>query len=385
MFINPITHRSNRRMRTKLLMLFFLAGPAKLPAQLFDELALSRFARPIGLGDAYTGIAEGLEALHYNTAGLAGLDQPAAIYANGVGEASVDGMTHATDAAVAIPLPSAFGVAGVSYSTSSTGTLWSSYVVSAHVARRIGSGFSAGMDLHYYDFRGELRDETLRYGRDASFSAHAFDISPSLMYTLDHPLLDRWSDRLCIGVLLRNAFSPRVAITGSALDPGTDCNTFQQLRCGASYRITPSLDFGGPYAPLQLVVAGDVVFFTNDNDGLTGANPYLFVRWRQNFGVELTFFELLQLRFGRENERSIKEVAGSSIFIPASHYGIGIILPATIMMEFGIPATVGFDFVVSDWDKIDEDSGGLHNSLSGFSFASPVQNSAFSVKATAHL
>ncbi|MGE5402172.1 MAG: hypothetical protein ACM3S2_17375 [Ignavibacteriales bacterium] len=94
------------------LLIYFNASAQSGAFYLYNT---SRFARVIRLGDAYTGVAKGLESMYYNTAGLANIDYYGAAFSNGHGICLMlfDKATPNDYTAVA-PLPKNCGTVGFS-------------------------------------------------------------------------------------------------------------------------------------------------------------------------------------------------------------------------------------------------------------------------------
>ena len=122
---------------------------------------------------------------------------------------------------------------------------------------------------------------------------------------------------------------------------------FQNIRIGTSYNFKPDLDNVYGLEPLSLLLAFDAVIFGADYD---------FRRWQPNYGIELTIFELLEVSFGRESEKKIKEVDYQSPQHPVNRYGFGLNIPLDYLLELSYKVNLKIDYCISDWQQIDENN-----------------------------
>ena len=80
----------------------------------FFEFNTARFSRIIGLGNAFTGLADDIESVYYNSAGIANLDYYAAIYSKGHGFALIIDDYKADDLAIILPVLKKLGIFALS-------------------------------------------------------------------------------------------------------------------------------------------------------------------------------------------------------------------------------------------------------------------------------
>jgi hypothetical protein len=81
-----------------------------------------------------------------------------------------------------------------------------------------------------------------------------------------------------------------------------------------------------------------------------GSN-YSFELFQPNYGIQITFFEVLSFSYGRESEAELKDVYSSSLAYPVSRYGIGIALPLHKLFNINNEVTAEVNYCESDWDN----------------------------------
>ena len=140
----------------------------------------------------------------------------------------------------------------------------------------------------------------------------------------------------------------------------------QVLRAGLSTIITPELPRVMNLNPVKFLIVADAVFYGSE---------YTFREWQPNFGLELTLLEILKFRYGRENEKQIKDDYDYSPQHPVKRYGAGITLPLHKWISSFNKIEIAFDYSNSDWDKIDESN----NSFSFWGNEPPIRE-AYSLK-----
>ena len=119
----------------------------------------------------------------------------------------------------------------------------------------------------------------------------------------------------------------------------------QILRFGVSTSFIPELKNIANLIPLKLIIVADAVFYGSE---------YEFNLWQPNYGIELKLLEILSFRFGRENEKELKDYSSFSQQHPVKRYGIGLSIPLHKLISDYNKIELSIDYSYSDWDKIDE-------------------------------
>ena len=94
-------------MRLLIFVIFLLSTQSNIFSQgrlLLTEFATSHFARSAAMGDAYTGVAEGVESAYINSAGLAFENQYGIIWGNGKGLTYMWGDISDFNIALSVPV-----------------------------------------------------------------------------------------------------------------------------------------------------------------------------------------------------------------------------------------------------------------------------------------
>lgn len=307
----------------------------------------SRFARSIRLGNAYTGVAEGPEAMFYNAAGITSQDAYGFVFSEGQGFAILMDGVKAFDYAITAPLPNHYGVLGVSINTLSMKPSddYKSVenIYSINYARKFLYNLSFGITASYYHIKVTNQASLLGL---TSVAGSAFDINLSSLYEIPGAFIFSENDALKIGFQIKNILNTKVKYDNTS---HTDYK-FQNIRIGASYSYMPELDKAFDLSPLEFMAAFDAVFL--------GSN-YDFINFQPNFGVELRLFEILQVSYGREVEKQIRETYTYSPQHPVNRYGIGIKAPLQKFVNLPFAIELKVDYSVSDWKKLDEEKDGL--------------------------
>lgn len=327
----------------------------------YEILGTSHYARAIRLGNSYAGIAEGTEAIYYNVAGLANLNGYSALYSNANGFAYFGGDIKANDLALTYGLPDEIGTIGFSFFSS----FFPNYnyddltvnMYNLSFGRKLFKGFSAGIGLNYYRLKAEyelpnplnLEDET----------GSAFDITLGLLYELPDEMKINYNDKFKAGIQFKNILNSQVNYSN---DYEGDY-LFQDIRIGASYLYNVEFDKVYNLELLKVLLTGDAVFKGTDYD---------FIEWNPNFGLEVTLLEILQLSYGRENMKQIKDNVGGTLQFPVNRFGFGLNVPLDYLLELSYKANLSINYSVSDWDKFDE-------SNPPFGYAEKIKNNSFSV------
>jgi hypothetical protein len=370
------------RLSIAVLFILVLAWTSTAQKGAFSEFASPRFARALAMGSAYTGVAEGLEATAYNSAGLADLRHPALAFSYGQGAVFLIDKVSPFDVVFAMPIPGSKIVAGASLSQLNlSDNTYDAHVscVSLHGAMPVVEGLSAGLDVQYYRWSvaNTARDEQ---NTPIQYSARvtSFDVSPAVLYSKHDFFWSKLRDRLRVGLRLRNALSLRGSIsydrplsTAEELD-----RNFQMLTLGASYSLV---------LPLEKITGKDPISIMVSSDLTRLGNRYAFPLERLNAGVELRLFELLRFWYGRENERALDHSAYSSTpQYPVTRLGVGLSFSPDDLKSLGMPLGIDIAYAYSDWDLIDEKTGYATTRLP-MPFPTPTPRHAFSATLTAPL
>jgi hypothetical protein len=303
----------------------------------FFTFNTSRFARTIGLGNAFTGLADDIEAVYYNSAGLANFDYYGAVYSKGQGFAFIIEDYTSDDFALILPIAKEIGI--FAFSIDRFLLLEGEYkehIYRLHFARQLFENFSLGTSINHY--RHSM--ESLSVGsEERDNSAGVFDISLSALFKLPITVNPSIDNETRFGFQFQNLIDSDVRINDN-----TD-SKHQTLRVGLSTAIIPKFQKQLSLMPLKFIIVADAVFY--------GGN-YKFDVFQPNFGLELALFEILKLRYGRENEIDINNSSNNSPQHPAKRYGIGLSIPLHKFIPNIEMAEVSFDYGYSDWDKIDE-------------------------------
>lgn len=70
--------------------------------------------------------------------------------------------------------------------------------------------------------------------------------------------------------------------------------------------------------------------------------------------MELDIYNILFLRYGRENEIQIKKRYLSTLLDPASTFGFGIVIPVHKIASLENTINLIFDYSYLDWDKVNK-------------------------------
>ncbi|QQS36080.1 MAG: hypothetical protein IPM56_17870 [Ignavibacteriales bacterium] len=329
------------------LIIFFLTE--YLSAQgAFTEYSTSHYARTIRLGNTYTGIAEGAEALYYNPAGIANSNSYELLFSNGIGLAPfVDG-TRPYDYAVVTPLPENLGTVGFSAQT-----FYYIYfretqenIFNLSYAYQFFNSLSVGLTAGYYHFHAVPQ---LSIGDwFISEEGSAIDLSLGVLYQLPANMKISDQDNFKIGLYIKNFLNSKIK-----LDP-TDKEYFlnQNIRAGISYRFIPSFSGTEKIHPIQLLAAIDLVYSGRDYD---------FRYYYPNYAVELSLYEILEISFGRESEKYLRDPGVHPLppQYPVNRYGIGLNAPLHLLFDSSNKMTIKFNYCKSDWEPINEENVNL--------------------------
>jgi hypothetical protein len=330
-------------MKRYLLIFFFqLINCTNTYAQ-FNFLNSSRFSRAIGMGNSYTGVAEGAETTFYNSSGLTFIDYYAIAYSYGIGYQYLL-ETIPFDIAIVIPFSPKVGTLALSShhlyldddKFMDSNNLSSIYRL--HYSRLILPSLSVGTSLDYYYHKYE---DVL----GAQKSDNAFDMSVSILYKIRQLLLPSYNEQFKIGLQFNNLIFSRLSDHLSK-GPG---GIMQVCRIGISYVLTPDLQKIYGLIPITFLFATDFVF-----DNHIESIKYKFDSLSPNFGFELKFLELISIRYGRENEINLSDTHYTTPQHPVSRYGIGVSIPLDKIISMKNRIPVLLDYSYSNWDHQDE-------------------------------
>ena len=301
----------------------------------FNEFRTSRFARVIGLGNAFTGLADDIESVYYNSSGLANIDYYAFSYSKGQGFAFTIDDYISDDFAVVLPLFKKLGIFALSFNRLSLPDFnYKEYIYQLHFARQLFEYFSIGSSINYYHIYSEDRIRS-------DISGNAFDMSFSALYIIPITSIPSIMNETRFGLQIQNLFDSDVHYAG---DMDSDPK-HQTLRVGLSTAVIPTFKKQFDLNPLKLIIIADAVFY---------GKSYKVEVLQPNFGLELALFEILKLRYGRENEIDINAPYENSPQHPVKRYGVGLALPFHKVLSNFEMAEVSIDYSYSNWDKLDE-------------------------------
>jgi hypothetical protein len=280
----------------------------------------TRYSRSIGLGNAYTGVAEGIETTYSNNAGLAAIDYYAAAYSSGQGSFVIRDY-DAYDIAAVVPLGPAIGTAAISYHALTIGEGSNAYfntsLLQAHFGRAFGDALAFGASLNYYRHAEniEVRNEQNIVIFSGERIRPAVDFGLSGLYTTKKLLLPSWNDVLKAGVHINNVLGPE------SLHPPDEAAILQQFSFGVSYRFSPMPEQVSGRVPLTFLLATALHYENAER------KRYTYDAARTSLGIELQVLELLQLRYGREDQRFLHGLDVIDSQHPVTRLGAGIVVP----------------------------------------------------------
>lgn len=328
----------------KMIFLFCLIGLTKMgwPATGFDFFHTSRFARAIGLGHAYTGIAEGVEATYYNSAGLAFMEGWGIAYSYGNGSQFLIPVTP-TDLAITTPDIGGLGhfALSVHYLVMETMGELRYVLYRLHNSHQLGNKFSIGGSLNLYQMSYKPED----WGEDQN--EQAIDLNLSGLYRLQEVFLSENQDMLKVGIQLTNLFAAELPDIDSGIRQNDTKQTLpQSLSMGISYTWQPNWTAANEMRILTLLAAFDLVY-----DNTLENETYKADRRLANMGVELRLMEILALRYGRENEDHLGDMEYTTPQYPVSRFGLGLNLPLHKFFDRKKKLVLLVDYAQGDWQN----------------------------------
>jgi hypothetical protein len=308
----------------------------------FYEFNTARFSRIIGLGNAFTGLADDIESVYYNSAGIANLEYYAAIYSKGHGFALIIDDYKADDLAIILPVLKKLGIFAFSvHRFTMLHNTHSENIYRLHFARFLFTNFSVGTSLNYYHFHFEPNSRILDKSMSKEVSGSAFDMSVSALYSIPVTFIPGINNETRFGLQMQNLFDTDMHYSEN-MDPNSK---HQALRVGLSTALIPKIQKQINLTPLKLIIVADAILY---------GSGYKFSLFQPNYGLELAFFEILKFRYGRENELVIGDSYDYSPQHPVKRYGIGVTLPLHKFISGFNKLELSIDYSYSDWDQIDE-------------------------------
>jgi len=302
----------------------------------------SRFTRAIRMGSAYTGVAEGPEAMFYNTAGLAYNDYYSFLFSSGYGNAFIAEDMNVYDYALVLPVPGEIGTIGFSsvslnyqYTFYSNFYSLSSRMYSLHYARKITDNLGLGISGNYYHTKVNNRFNLIGTEQTSTYTANSFDVGVSALLRINENLIEE-NDRFQMGIQLINILNNKIK-----WDTDAENKPSRIFRYGFSYLY--NLNFND-LKIFKLLFAFDLA--ANGYD-------YSFIYLSPNFGIELTVIDVFHLSYGRENQDALKNYG--SFLYPVNRIGIGVDLVLNKIIKFSEDAVLKIDYSSSNWEKITED------------------------------
>jgi len=264
----------------------------------YGDYNASRFSRSIGLGNAYTGVAEGIETTFYNSAGLADVEEYIIAYSNGDGRV-IDSDLTSHDFGIVLPSRRSKGSFSFTYNDfRKADPLWRQRLYRLHIGTAVTPTVSLGGSINYY--RMDLYGET---------NGNGWDFSLSFLYNDSGIIRKKIDDRLKIGFQFQNVLGLNVKYNKGFVPQ----SLFQLFRVGMSYSLMPIINYTNK---IRLMVAGDVSF---------QGKGYEFKSIRGNIGIEIELYRYFYLRCGSENELQSSDVFPS--IGDVYRFGLGVRVP----------------------------------------------------------
>jgi hypothetical protein len=285
----------------------------------------SRFSRSIGLGNAYTGVAEGIETTFYNSAGISDIEELILAYSNGDGKA-IDSEFTSHDVGFVLPLQRFKGSVAFTYSDIRLeNPLWNQMLYRLHFGSVVLPSFSVGGSINYYHM--DLLEE---------YNANAWDFSLSFLYHTSGLDREKLDDLIKIGFQLQNVLGTNVKNNQNlSSEP-----LFQLFRAGISYSLSPFLNY---FNNIRLMLAGDIV-----SEGV----DYSFESLRGNLGIEVELYRYFYFRYGRENQIKSSDYDFSTGSV--NRFGLGSKIPLHRFFNLKY-FDILLDYSYSHWPEIDEE------------------------------
>jgi len=230
-------------------------------------------ARPVGMGRAFTAVADDIHAVFYNPAGMAQLKGLAAttMYARlypGVSDADLNyGLI-----AAAVPL-GFFGKIGVGVTNLSL-DVYKENMLYVSYGRKLPFNLSVGGSFKMLRWSADGDTDPISGAKDNNYSYNGFSIDAGIMYQVPSSLLGKFlkTGRLQLGLMLKDVNQPSIAENGS--DSG---------------KLPMGLAVGAAYLSENLIIAADFSKVEKFNKLHLGAEYVLqrlaFGSWQSAFMV----------------------------------------------------------------------------------------------------
>jgi len=245
------------------------------------------------------------------------------------------------DWGIVVPLGEMIGAVGFSQNRmhyqSNDEFFWDESVYKLHYAREFYEQLAFGVSINYYRFY----QDNGSYANQRIYRNHSLDVGLSGLYSIEN-LFRKENDILKIGIQLQNLFDTRIVSQGYNL---WGEKKHQNLRIGISYaQKYTNISFLN-LRSLKILFAVDNFF------RIKNYTPYL---WQPNFGLELSITEYLMLRFGRQNQKEIKNVYPDNTFYPNYRFGYGVMIPIDRILKLKDKLRLKFDFFKSYYLRLSE-------------------------------
>lgn len=349
-----------------LILNLYFSSTFSLAQNFADILGTSHYSRVIRLGNTYTSVAEGTEALFYNVAGLANTNMYGVLFSSGQGFAFFVEDVKAYDYAIISSLPNNFGNIGLSINSLSYKGFYNDEqdenIYSLSYARNIINGLSVGLKINYYSYKST--ETHIGTQLQPSISGSVIDLNFGTLYEFPNSVKISDNDKFRIGIQIKNFLGSKIKFSNVYGDE----YLFQDFRLGISYKYI--LDYFYGLEPLKLLFTFDAIY--------TGSN-YDFNMLHPNFGIELSLLDILEISFGRENEELLNDNNENyySPQHPVNRYGLGLNIPLDYLLSLSYKVNLKIDFSISDWQKINEE-----NVQSDFFSIRKIDDNTFSVGLT---
>lgn len=284
----------------------------------FHNFNSPRLARSLALGNSYTGVAEGIETIHYNDAGLATSSEVSFYYSNGEGW-PITKELNSHNFGVLVPF---FGTQGaIAFSANTLGIddpefKYSIYQI--HAGKGFGNNLAFGTSFNIYSISTSDIE-----------TSPAYDFSISALYFPNNLFGSKIVHNLRAGFQFQNVLGSHVKWSGYDSEP-----IFQTIRTGLSLRSSLNQYIS------SILVASDVI---------TEGSEYDFEYWQVNFGIELELLHYLYFRYGRESKYSGNSSGYTELF-PINRFGVGVAIPVNKVLGTHYALNIKFDLGRSDWN-----------------------------------
>ncbi|MEI7904990.1 MAG: hypothetical protein WCI43_06215 [Candidatus Firestonebacteria bacterium] len=272
----------------KFLIAVMLFASAAANAAFFD---MGQGARPAGMGEAFVGVADDVNALYYNVAGLTRIKMISTTatytgYMAGLGDSFIG---------VAVPM-NKMGAFGVSWLNTSVGSVYSENTVKLGYAYDLDNMITAGAAIKYMS-------KTYSAADAVSATNPIFANPTAAALGLDLGVMIKLTGEFSAGVQLENVNSPDISLASSDIVPFV-------LRAGAGYKVTKNL-----------LTALEIDYRDPDLKAKVGAEYWLDSKFME--ALNITNSEIgFRAGFGYGTNSFMNANIGFSFFLPAKYVDI---------------------------------------------------------------